>query len=87
MLDESGFPKISLGFFPTPLVELPRLSKVLGSVQIYMKRDDQTGLALGGNKTRKLEYLVGGDLEREAIMLTVQTEGILRDPPVFEYIQ
>jgi len=53
------FPKVSLGFFPTPLVELPRLSKVLGGPKIFMKRDDQTGLALGGNKTRKLEYLLG----------------------------
>ncbi len=53
------FPKVSLGFFPTPLVELPRLSKALGGPKIFMKRDDQTGLALGGNKTRKLEYLLG----------------------------
>jgi len=53
------FPKVSLGFFPTPLVELPRLSNALGGPKIFMKRDDQTGLALGGNKTRKLEYLLG----------------------------
>lgn len=63
MLSESGSPKISLGFFPTPIVELPRLSKVLGGAQIFMKRDDQTGLALGGNKTRKLEYLLGDALQ------------------------
>jgi L-cysteate sulfo-lyase len=48
-----------LGFFPTPIVKLHRLSKKLGGPRILMKRDDQTGLALGGNKTRKLEYLVG----------------------------
>ncbi|RLB67803.1 MAG: D-cysteine desulfhydrase family protein [Deltaproteobacteria bacterium] len=54
-----NFPKISLGFFPTPLVELSRLSKVLEGPTIFMKRDDQTGLALGGNKTRKLEYILG----------------------------
>jgi D-cysteine desulfhydrase len=53
------FPKASLGFFPTPVVELPRLSRLLGGPTIFMKRDDQTGLALGGNKTRKLEYLMG----------------------------
>lgn len=53
------FPKASLGFFPTPLVELTRLSKALGGPKIFIKRDDQTGLALGGNKTRKLEYLLG----------------------------
>lgn len=57
-------PKTSLGFFPTPLVELTRLSKTLGGPQIFMKRDDQTGLALGGNKTRKLEYLLGDAIER-----------------------
>ncbi|RKZ71223.1 MAG: D-cysteine desulfhydrase family protein [Gammaproteobacteria bacterium] len=54
-----NFPKISLGFFPTPLVELSRLSKALEGPTIFMKRDDQTGLALGGNKTRKLEYILG----------------------------
>lgn len=54
-----NFPKQSLGFFPTPLMELSRLSKVLGGPTIFMKRDDQTGLALGGNKTRKLEYILG----------------------------
>jgi len=53
------FPRERLGFFPTPLVELPRLSKELSGPAIFMKRDDQTGLALGGNKTRKLEYLLG----------------------------
>ncbi|HKK02009.1 MAG TPA: D-cysteine desulfhydrase family protein [Desulfuromonadales bacterium] len=55
-------PKTSLGFFPTPLVELPRLSARLGGPRLLIKRDDQSGLALGGNKTRKLEYLVGAAL-------------------------
>lgn len=58
------FAKASLGFFPTPVVELPRLSHVLGGPSIFMKRDDQTGLALGGNKTRKLEYLLGDALKK-----------------------
>lgn len=53
------FPKQSLGFFPTPLTGLPRLSKALGGPELFIKRDDTTGLALGGNKTRKLEYLLG----------------------------
>jgi len=53
------FPKTSLGFFPTPLVELHRLRRRLQGPRIFIKRDDCTGLALGGNKTRKLEYLVG----------------------------
>lgn len=55
-------PRASLGFFPTPLMNLQRLSRQLGGPQILMKRDDQSGLALGGNKTRKLEYLVGAAL-------------------------
>ena len=53
------FPKAPLGFFPTPIVELPRLSRIIGGPAISMKRDDQAGLAFGGNKTRKLEYLLG----------------------------
>ncbi len=54
-----NLPRRSLGFFPTPLVELRRLAARLGGPRILMKRDDLTGLALGGNKTRKLELLVG----------------------------
>ncbi len=52
-------PRYSLGFFPTPLVKLPRLTERLGGPRIFMKRDDLTGLGLGGNKVRKLEFLVG----------------------------
>ena len=59
-------PRVSLGFFPTPLEELPRLSKALGGPQIWMKRDDQTGLATGGNKTRKLEFSLGEALKQNA---------------------
>lgn len=51
-------PRKSLGFFPTPVVELQALSRFLGGPRILMKRDDQTGLALGGNKVRKLEFLM-----------------------------
>lgn len=54
--------KNNLGFFPTPLQELRRLSKALGGPNIFIKRDDMTGLAFGGNKTRKLEYLIGDAL-------------------------
>jgi len=50
--------KINLGFFPTPLQLLPRLSEKYPDYTIYLKRDDNTGLASGGNKTRKLEYLL-----------------------------
>ena len=55
----AAFPRKQLAFLPTPLVELPRLGALLGGPRILVKRDDQTGLAFGGNKTRKLEFLVG----------------------------
>jgi len=51
-------PKADLGFFPTPVVKLSNLSSVLRGPEILMKRDDHTGLAFGGNKTRKLEFLL-----------------------------
>jgi D-cysteine desulfhydrase family pyridoxal phosphate-dependent enzyme len=50
--------RVPIAHLPTPVEELPRLTKVLGGPKILVKRDDQTGLAFGGNKTRKLEYLV-----------------------------
>jgi D-cysteine desulfhydrase family pyridoxal phosphate-dependent enzyme len=63
-MELSRFPRKSLAFLPTPLVELPRLSASLGGPRIFMKRDDQTGLATGGNKARKLEFLVGDAMAR-----------------------
>ncbi len=57
-------PRVSLGFFPTPLQRLERLSEELG-VELYIKRDDFTGISLfGGNKIRKLEYLLGDAVEK-----------------------
>lgn len=50
--------KENLGFLPTPFQKLNQLSKLYPDYNIYIKRDDQTGLATGGNKTRKLEYLI-----------------------------
>jgi L-cysteate sulfo-lyase len=50
--------KYKLGFFPTPLHKLTKLSEQFQDFNIFIKRDDQTGLASGGNKTRKLEYLI-----------------------------
>lgn len=61
-----NIPRESLGFFPTPLVELSKLSKKLNGPRIFMKRDDNTGLALGGNKTRKLEFILGDALAQGA---------------------
>ena len=49
--------KVSLGIFPTPVHRLDNISRLLGT-QVYIKRDDMTGLGLGGNKVRKLEYLL-----------------------------
>jgi len=51
-------PRVLLGVFPTPLEPLPRISELLG-VQVFIKRDDLTGLAFGGNKTRHLEFGLG----------------------------
>lgn len=51
-------PRVQLATLPTPLEDLPALSRHLGGPRILMKRDDLTGFALGGNKSRKLEFLV-----------------------------
>ena len=51
-------PRIRFAHLPTPIETLPRLSKALNGPHLLVKRDDQTGLAFGGNKTRKLEFLV-----------------------------
>jgi D-cysteine desulfhydrase len=59
-------PRIALGFFPTPLEEMPRLTQVLGGPRLFIKRDDQTGLATGGNKTRKLEFAVAEAMRQGA---------------------
>lgn len=56
--------KVNLGFFPTPLVKLSTLSSVLNGPEIFMKRDDLTGLGLGGNKTRKLEFIMHEAIEK-----------------------
>ncbi len=53
-----SIPRSLFAHLPTPVEEMPRLSQYLGGPRILVKRDDQTGLAFGGNKTRKLEFLV-----------------------------
>jgi len=62
----NGFPRVPLAHLPTRLEILPRLSEHLGGPEIWVKRDDCTGLATGGNKTRKLEFSMGEALERGA---------------------
>ncbi len=66
MNDLDRFPRVALCHRPTPLEHLPRLSAHLGGPQIYIKRDDCTGLATGGNKTRKLEFLMADALAQGA---------------------
>ena len=58
--------RFPLAQLPTPIEELKSLSRELGGPELLIRRDDQTGLALGGNKTRKLEFLVGQALEQGA---------------------
>ena len=62
----SQFPRVQLAHLPTPLEPLPRLSEYLGGPQVWVKRDDCTGLATGGNKTRKLEFSMAQALARGA---------------------
>ena len=59
------FPRVSLAHLPTPLERLDNLSKMLG-VDLWIKRDDCTGLSTGGNKARKLEFLIAEALDRKA---------------------
>lgn len=66
------FPRVRLAHLPTPLEFCPRLSEALGGVQIYVKRDDCTGLATGGNKARKLEWLMAEALQQGAEYVMTQ---------------
>jgi L-cysteate sulfo-lyase len=68
----SRFPRVSLAHLPTPLELLPRLSEHLGGPRIYVKRDDCTGLGTGGNKTRKLEFLVADAMDKNADVIITQ---------------
>ena len=62
-------PRASLALLPTPIQPLKNFGIALGGAELWMKRDDLTGLEGGGNKTRKLEYLVGDALQQGADML------------------
>ena len=66
------FPRVFLAHLPTPLERLDRLTAELGGPEIWIKRDDMTGLAYGGNKARKLEYLVGDARAKNATVLVTQ---------------
>lgn len=58
-MDLTRFPRVTLARLPTPIEPLPRLSAHIGGQRLFVKRDDLTGLGLGGNKLRKLEFLLG----------------------------
>jgi L-cysteate sulfo-lyase len=68
----SRFPRIRLGQLPTPLEPMPALSRALGGPNLFIKRDDCTGLATGGNKTRKLEFLMGEAAQQGAEIVVTQ---------------
>ena len=60
------YPRIHLTPLPTPLEFAPQLTKMLGGPKIYVKRDDLTAIAFGGNKTRKLEFLMADAVKQNA---------------------
>ena len=65
MKNADSFPRVQLALLPTPLYKLKNISRALGT-NIYIKRDDMTGVLLGGNKVRKLEYLLADALDKGA---------------------
>ncbi|MCE2969089.1 MAG: D-cysteine desulfhydrase [Burkholderiales bacterium] len=68
----SRFPRIRITHAPTPLEPMPRLTELLSGPNLWVKRDDCTGLASGGNKTRKLEYLMAEALAQKADVVLTQ---------------
>ncbi|NSX53706.1 D-cysteine desulfhydrase [Parasulfitobacter algicola] len=66
------FPRLHLAHLPTPLERLDRLSAELGGPDIWIKRDDCTGMSTGGNKTRKLEFLMAEAVEQGADLIITQ---------------
>ena len=68
--------RLNFAHLPTPIEELPRLTKLMKGPRLFVKRDDQTGLAFGGNKTRKLEFLLAEARARDA--KTLLTAGAIQ---------
>ncbi len=73
MKTTDSFDKVSLGLFPTPVQRLDNISRLLRT-NVYVKRDDLTGLGLGGNKVRKLEYLLA-EAKRQGAQVVFTTGG------------
>ncbi len=70
-----SLPRIRLANLPTPLQEIPNFSKKLDGVNLFIKRDDLTGLAFGGNKTRKLEFIMADALDKGANTIVAGIQG------------
>jgi len=68
----SSFARVRLTQAPTPFEFLPNITRALNGPNIFIKRDDNTGLALGGNKTRKLEFLIGEAVAQGATHVVTQ---------------
>jgi len=68
----TNFPRVRITHGPTPLEFMPRLTEALGGPNLYVKRDDCTGLGTGGNKTRKLEFLMADALAQQADTIITQ---------------
>lgn len=68
----SRFPRVKLCHTPTPLEKMGNLTKLLGGPTLWIKRDDCTGIATGGNKVRKLEFLMGEAVARGATHIVTQ---------------
>ena len=71
-VDLARFPRIRLGHLPTPLEPMENLSRALGGPRLWIKRDDCTGLSTGGNKTRKLEFLMAEAVAQKADVVITQ---------------
>lgn len=66
-----NIPRLKFAHLPTPIEEMPRLTAALDGPRLFIKRDDQTGLAFGGNKTRKLEFLIAeADVQKARTIIT-----------------
>jgi D-cysteine desulfhydrase len=72
-----GLPRMSLcSVLPTPLEDAPRLSQAIGGTRLLFKRDDLTGLSLGGNKIRNMEFIFG-ELLQKGCDSVIATAGVL----------
>ena len=65
------FPRVRLAHTPTPLEPLPRISEMIGGPSLWVKRDDCTGLGMGGNKARQLEFYLGEAVEKRATTVII----------------